>query len=282
MPGKYFSSLYQISDMNDLFSLSGKTAIVTGACGLIGTKHCEALAAAGANVVAADMNAETCAAVAAKLGPQHMGIGFDVTNEEAVKKAKDEILARYGSIDVLVNNAAINDMFENPAMAAEQSRFENYPIGMFRKSLEVNVTGVFLCSQVFGSVMAQQGKGSIINVASTYGMVGPDQSIYVNREGKQVFYKSAAYPATKGAVINFTRFLSAYWGNKGVRVNTLSPGGVENGQEEWFIENYSAKTALGRMARSNDYMGAVVFLASDASQYMTGANLVVDGGWTAM
>lgn len=268
--------------MNDLFSLKGKTAIVTGACGLIGTKHCEALAAAGANVVVADMNSEACERIAASLGTQHMGLAFDVTDEEAVKKAKDTVLARYGSIDVLVNNAAINDMFENPALAAEQSKFEHYPVNMFRKSLEVNVTGVFLCSQVFGTVMAEQGKGSIINVASTYGIVGPDQSIYINREGKQAFYKSAAYPATKGAVINFTRFLAAYWGNKGVRVNTLSPGGVENGQDEWFIENYSAKTVLGRMAQPMDYMGAVVFLASDASAYMSGANLVVDGGWTAM
>jgi len=265
-----------------MFSLKGKTAIVTGACGLIGKKHCEALAIAGAKVVVADINQDACEKFTSTLEGDHLAIGFDVTNENAVKNSCAKILAKYGSIDVLVNNAAINDMFENPALAAEQSKFENYPVDMFRNSLEVNVTGVFLCSQVFGKVMADKGKGSIINVASTYGMVGPDQSIYINPEGKQAFYKSAAYPATKGAIINFTRFLAAYWGNKGVRVNTLSPGGVENGQDEWFIKNYSAKTVLGRMAQPDDYMGAIVFLASDESSYMSGANLAVDGGWTAM
>lgn len=265
-----------------MFRLDGKVAIVTGACGLIGKNHCRALAEAGANVVVADINEVACREFALSLGEQHMGIGIDVTNEQQLVDARDAILARYGRIDVLVNNAAINDMFENPALAAEQSRFEHYPTDMFRKSLEVNVTGVFLCSRVFGIPMAEQGSGSIINVASTYGMVGPDQSIYINDEGKQIFYKSAAYPATKGAVINFTRFLAAYWGHKGVRVNTLTPGGVENGQDEWFIRNYSAKTCLQRMAQPTDYMGAVVFLASDASSYMSGANLVVDGGWTAI
>ena len=265
-----------------MFSLKNKTAIVTGACGLIGKKHCEALSNAGANVVVADINEDACKKVVDGLTGNHLAIAFDVTNESAIKETCAKILAKYPSIDVLVNNAAINDMFENPALAAEQSKFENYPVNMFRKSLEVNVTGVFLCSQIFGKVMADNGKGSIINVASTYGMVGPDQSIYINPEGKQTFYKSAAYPATKGAIINFTRFLASYWGNKGVRVNTLSPGGVENGQDEWFIKNYSTKTALGRMAKPDDYMGAIVFLASDESAYMTGANLVVDGGWTAM
>lgn len=264
------------------FDLEGKVAIVTGAAGLIGGHHCSALADAGAHVIACDLEGSKLEDFVAGWPGEHLAMSLDVTDEDALKAARNSILDRFGHIDILVNNAAINDMFENPAMAAEQSKFENYPVEMFKKSLEVNVTGVFLCAQVFGTPMAKQGSGSIINVASTYGVVGPDQSIYRNREGEQTFFKSAAYPTTKGAVINFTRFLAAYWGESGVRVNTLSPGGVENGQDDWFIENYSAKTALGRMAKPTDYRGAVVFLASDASSYMTGANLIVDGGWTAM
>ncbi len=265
-----------------MFSLDHRTAVVTGALGLLGKKHCEALAMAGAQVVVADIREEAAVAFAADLGTQHMGIGLDVTDPASVTALRDKVMARYGRIDILVNNAAINDMFENPAMAAELSAFENYPLDAFQRSIDVNITGVFLCAQILGKVMADKGKGSIINIASTYGMVGPDQSIYRNEQGEQIFYKSAAYPVTKGAVINFTRFLAAYWGAKGVRVNTLSPGGVTNNQDDFFIHNYSAKTLLGRMARPDDYQGALVYLASDAAAYMTGANLVVDGGWTAI
>jgi len=266
----------------ELFSLQNKTAIVTGACGLLGRHHCAALAEAGANVVAADINEEACKQLAASLGDNHIGVKLDVADPSSVEAAKQAILAKYGRIDVLVNNAAINDMFENPALAGQQSMFENYPLEMWNKSWQVNVSGVFLCSQVFGTVMAQQGSGSIINIASTYGIVAPDQSIYKNAQGEQTFYKSPSYPVTKSAVIGFTKFLASYWGGKGVRVNTLSPGGVENNQDSFFINNYSNKTLLHRMAAPTDYKGAVVFLASDASAYMTGANLVVDGGWTAI
>jgi NAD(P)-dependent dehydrogenase (short-subunit alcohol dehydrogenase family) len=267
--------------LTELFSLKEKVAVVTGALGLIGKHHCHALADAGANVVVCDLNESECAKFASTLSALSLGISVDITNKKSVKDLKSKVISNYGKIDILVNNAALNDKFEDPLAALEESKFENYPVEMFRKSLDVNVTGMFLCSQIIGTEMADKRYGSIINVASTYGIVAPDQSIYKNEKGEQTFYKSAAYPVTKGAVISFTRFLAAYWGDKGVRVNTLSPGGVRDNQEEFFVKNYSAKTPLGRMAQPTDYKGALVFLASDASSYMTGANLVVDGGWTA-
>jgi NAD(P)-dependent dehydrogenase (short-subunit alcohol dehydrogenase family) len=266
----------------ELFSLKDKVSIVTGALGLIGRKHCEALADAGSSVIVADVDEEKAIAFAASLGRDHTGVYLDVTDESSIQDLKNIVTERYDRLDVLVNNAAINDMFENPALAKEYSAFENYPLSAFQQSIDVNITGVFLCSQILGQIMVEQQSGSIINIASTYGIVAPDQNIYKDEFGEQTFYKSAAYPVTKGAVISFTRFLAAYWGNKGIRVNTLSPGGVSNNQDDFFIQNYAAKTLLGRMATSSDYQGALVFLASDASLYMTGANLVVDGGWTAI
>lgn len=265
----------------DLFRLENKVAVVTGAVGLLGKHHSQALSEAGANVIACDLNEEKCIELADQLPTESLGIYLDVTHARSIQNVLDETLKKFGHVDILVNNAAINDMYETPALAAEKSKFENYPLSMWQKSLDVNVTGIFLCSQIIGTQMAKQGTGSIINVASTYGIVAPNQSIYQNPEGKQLFFKSPAYPTTKGAVIAFTKFLATYWGNSGVRVNALSPGGVENGQDEFFISNYSKKTPLGRMAQPTDYKGAIVFLASDASSYMTGANLVVDGGWTA-
>lgn len=267
-------------DVIKSFDLTNKVAVVTGSLGLIGKEHCRALSEAGATVVVTDIDGDKCAEFAATL-PNALAYGADITNKESIEQLRDFILVNVGRIDILVNNAAINDKFENPAAVFELSSFENYPLELWQQSLNVNVTGMFICSQVLGTVMAEQGSGSIINIASTYGIVAPDQSLYKDEQGNQKFFKTAAYPVTKGAVISFTRFLAAYWGEKGVRVNTLSPGGVEAGQDEFFISNYSKKTPLKRMANASDYKGALVFLASDASSYMTGANLVVDGGFTA-
>lgn len=264
----------------NVFSLQGKVAVVTGAAGLLGQQHCRALAEAGASVVACDLDEETCWNLVDELPTPSISVPMDVTSAEDIRTVLEVMLLEFKHVDVLVNNAAVNDKFETPALAAEQSRFENYPLAMWQRSMNVNVTGVYLCSQIIGAPMARQGAGSIINVASTYGVVAPDQSLYRTPDGQQPFYKSPAYPTSKGAVIAFTKYLAAYWGPAGVRVNALSPGGVQNGQSEYFIAQYAAKTPLGRMAQPNDYQGALVFLASDESRYMTGANLVVDGGWT--
>ncbi len=266
--------------MNKLFSLENKVAVVTGALGLLGKNHCVALAEAGASVVICDLNESECMDFAVSLGEKNIGVGVDIINSSSVRKLKNIILEKYGKIDVLINNAALNEKFEDPISAAEITKFENYPQDLWQNSLNVNITGTFLCSQILGTEMAKAGSGSIINIASTYGIVAPDQSLYKSNYGEQKFYKTAAYPVTKGAIISFTRFLAAYWGEKGVRANSLSPGGVENNQEEFFIKKYSERTPLKRMAAITDYNGAIVFLASDASSYMTGANLVVDGGWT--
>ncbi len=263
------------------FSLKDKVALVTGGVGLLGREHCRALYEGGARVVVADIDESAARDFAGTLGERAMGVGLNVADMASAKSAQTRVEQAFGMVNVLVNNAAINDRFESPELALEQSSFEKYPLELWTKMLEVNVTGTFICSQVFGIPMAEAGKGSIINVASTYGVVAPDQGLYLRKNGERMFYKSAGYPATKGAVISFTRFLAAYWGEKGVRVNTLSPGGVENSQDKEFVDNYSVRTPLKRMASPRDYRGALVFLASDASNYMTGANLIVDGGWTA-
>ena len=264
--------------------LEGRVAVVTGALGLLGRHHCHALARAGASLVVTDLDPAGCVGLADELAAAHghpaIGHGADVTVSASVRGLRDTVLDRLGRVDVLVNNAAVNEKVEVPGTGAPLT-FESYPLEEWERSLRVNVTGTFLCCQALGAEMARRGRGSIVNLASTYGIVAPDQSLYRRPDGTQAFFKSAAYPTSKGAVLALTRYLAAYWGRSGVRVNALSPGGVENGQDPHFVARYSERTPLGRMADASDYEGAIVFLASDASSYVTGTNLVVDGGWTA-
>ena len=266
-----------------MFSLDGKVAIVTGATGLLGRQHCHALAEAGGAVVAADLDPRQCDRLAMELRSKYsarsLGCEVDITDPRSVSALRESVLGRYDRINILVNNAAVDDVFRDDGPRPEG--FEDYPLARWQRLVDVNLTGTFLCCQIIGSEMASRGGGSIINIASTYALVAPDQAIYRSRDGAQSFYKSAAYPATKAAVVALTRYLAAYWGKAAVRVNCLCPGGVENGQAQFFVQNYSARTPLGRMAQPHEFRGAVVFLASDESQYMTGASLVVDGGWTA-
>ncbi len=262
--------------------MSDKVSVVTGGLGLLGKEHCQALADAGSHVIVADLDESGCKEFASTLSVPSRGIFLDVTDPDSIFSLAKQVMDEFRRIDVLVNNAGINDMVEDPALSLEESRFETYPLRMWKKIMEVNVTGVFLCSQIIGRQMIAQGHGSIINIASTYGIVAPDQSLYRDPEGVQRFYKSPAYPASKGSVIAFTKYLAAYCGHAGVRVNALSPGGVANGQDTFFRSNYARRTPLCRMASRQDFRGALVFLASDASRYMTGVNLVVDGGWTVL
>jgi NAD(P)-dependent dehydrogenase (short-subunit alcohol dehydrogenase family) len=269
-----------VTAIDPRFSLQGRVAVVTGATGLLGRAHCAALGGAGAMVVATDLSQDACTALARNLPGEALGIEADVTSPESLVRLCDAVLARFDRIDVLVNNAALNEKVED-GDAGVSGAFETLSLNAWKRALDVNLTGVFLCCQVLGGAMAKRRTGSIVNVASTYGVVAPDQRLYRRPDGTQSFFKSAAYPTTKSGVLGLTRYLAAYWGNADVRVNALSPGGVENGQDGYFVEQYSARTPLGRMARPDEYGGALVFLASEASSYMTGANLVVDGGFTA-
>lgn len=266
------------------FRLDGQVAVVTGAAGLLGRQHVAALTDAGAAVIAVDRERPRLAKLAESSGDKAGGVvpfAGDVTDPVSMEQLRRYVIERFGQVDVLVNSAAIDDKVEAPELGPGPVRLEHYPLAQWRRVMDTNVTGVFVPCQVFGYEMANRGGGSIINLASTYGLVAPDPALYARPDGSRPFVKSPAYPASKGAVVALTRYLAAYWGSNGIRVNALAPGGVENGQESYFVVNYSRRTPLGRMAAPDDYRGALVFLASDASRYMTGATLVVDGGFTA-
>ncbi len=267
----------------DKFSLGGKTALITGGGGLLGKQFTLALAQAGARVIVADINfdiAQEQAEVIRSEGFTAQALLVDVSDPASVKSLINESLAAFGSIDVLINNAALDPKFEPQHMQAPtDNAFESYPLQAWNDSLRVNLTGLFLVSQEVVVPMLAQQRGVIINICSTYGLVAPDQRLY-DMPGKPRKFKPVDYAVTKAGVLGMTHYLAAYYAGQNIRVNALSPGGVFNQHDEDFVKNYSARTILGRMADLDEMNAAILFLASDASSYMTGANLVVDGGWT--
>jgi NAD(P)-dependent dehydrogenase (short-subunit alcohol dehydrogenase family) len=272
--------------IQEKFDLKGHVAIVTGGGGQLGTEFCKTLAEAGAGVIVADLlldHAARTADLLTGLGYDCMPFELDVTSVESTRDTVAEALKRFGRLDILVNCAALDPKFDPDAATRgiAPGAFENYPLEQWNDALNVNLTGIFLMTQASVQPMIEQGKkGSIINICSTYGLNGPDQRIYI-KEGKRVAFKPVYYTVTKAGVMGFTKYLAAYYAGTEIRVNALTPGGVYNNHEEYFVRNYSAKTIMGRMAKKDEMNGALLFLASDASSYMTGNNVIVDGGWTA-
>jgi len=257
----------------DLFSLGGRVAVVTGGVGQLGTEIARGLADQGARVAVFDIAAEDG-------GDEIRTYGVDVTDRAAIERATDEVTKQWDVPHVLVNAAALDSPPDAPA--EEVGPFEDYPSESFDQVMAVNVKGTLQCCQVIGARMATAGRGSIVNVSSIYGMLSPVQQLYDfrRREG-DAFFKPVAYSVSKSALYNLTRYLATYWARSGVRVNTLTLAGVWNDQPPEFVEAYTERMPLGRLANADEVVGPVVFLASDASSYVTGANVVVDGGWSA-
>lgn len=270
--------------MKNLFSLRGRIAVVTGGMGQLGAQYAAALADQGARVAVFDLpdSPGKGAGMLAKYFKSGKAKRFevDITNRKDLSVAVARLVKGWGCPDVLVNNAGVDSPPDAPA--DEVGPFESYPEKSFDHVMDVNVKGTYLCCQIIGKQMALAGRGSIINISSIYGMLSPCQDIYEFRRKKgAVFFKPVAYSVSKSAIYNLTRYLATYWAKKGVRVNTLTLSGVFNNQPDEFLGAYCARMPMGRMARPDEMNGAVVFLASAASSYVTGANLVVDGGWSA-
>lgn len=270
--------------MKNLFDLTGKVIVVTGGLGQLGRQFTLALLDSGAKVAVLDVT-EDDDRLRASYGEQRdnqnlMFVAADVRQRDPLEYALQRITDRWGTPHGLINNAAIDSPPDAPP--EDNGAFETFSEQSWDKVMAVNVKGVFLCCQVIGGAMAQAGRGSIINIASIYGIVSPDQRIYeYRRQNGAEFYKPVAYSVSKSAILNLTRYLATYWAGKNIRANTLTFAGVFNRQDPRFLESYCAKVPLGRMANEDEYNGAVIYLLSDASSYMTGSNLVIDGGFTA-
>lgn len=269
-----------------LFDLSGRVAVLTGGAGLLGRQYLRTLLHAGARVLVADIDGDAAAREAAAgmadAGGEAMGLKVDVARQKDVSAMIDSALTRWGRLDILINNAAIDPKADGRTNGGLSGAFEDFPLPLWQNALDVNLTGAFLSAQAAGRVMVRAGGGVIVNISSTYGLVAPDQRLYKHDgEDGQRQFKPASYAVTKAAIAHLTRYLAAYWGPSGIRVNTLTPHGILNGHHAEFVRRYNCRTPLGRMARLDEMNGPLLFLVSDASSYMTGANLVVDGGWTA-
>jgi NAD(P)-dependent dehydrogenase (short-subunit alcohol dehydrogenase family) len=274
--------------VRELFDLTGRVAIVTGGAGLLGYHHGAILADAGAHIVLLDLAAANPALRANQLqlahGPECLGLAVDITSEPQLLSACDAIRAKFGRVDILINNAANNPKVEaDPAGEPKQwSRLENFPLDVWNADIAVGLTGAFLCSRIFGQEMVKRNAGVIVNVASDLAVVAPDQRLY-RVDGlpeKQQPVKPVTYSVVKTALLGLTRYLATYWSSANIRVNAISPGGVFNDPPEVFLSRLKQLIPMGRMANRDEYQGAILFLCSDASSYMTGANLVVDGGRT--
>ena len=268
------------------YDLTGRTALVTGAGGLLGRQHTTALVDAGARVVVTDIGPSQCEAAIAAVraiapGADLVPVTIDVTSQESVQAAAFDLASRGISIDILVNNAAIDPKVTSTPGVMHSSRFEAFPVPQWQMEIAVGLTGAMLCSQVFGGAMAKRGRGVILNIASDLGVIAPDQRLYrqpnIARSEEQPV-KPVTYSVIKHGLIGLTKYLATYWADRGVRVNAISPGGVFNNQDPAFVEKLTRLIPMGRMARVDEYCAAIQFLCSDASSYMTGQNMVIDGG----
>ena len=272
----------KIMVIDPLFDVSQETVIITGVSGQIGYQYALAFLDRGSQVVGLDI--KLCAGtefLISKYPTKFCFINASVSNKKSLEEVRIDVVKRFGNPTVLINNAAIDSP---PSSASvENGPFEDYPEESWDKVIEVNLKGVYLCCQVFGAAMVIGGVGSIINISSIYGIVSPDQNIYnYRRKSGAVFFKPVAYSASKSGILNLTRYLAVYWAKSNIRVNSLTIAGVFNDQESEFLKAYCGRIPVGRMANVDEYNGSVLYLASSASRYMTGANLVVDGGWTAI
>jgi NAD(P)-dependent dehydrogenase (short-subunit alcohol dehydrogenase family) len=268
------------------FELTGRVAIITGGAGMLGVRYADAIAEMGGIPVLADRdiaNAEKSASeLAAKYSGKSLGVEVDITNEAAVQTMVQKVMDEFGRIDILINNAAMTVKGGGGSFDNYFAAYEEYPRELFDMAMQINLTGAFLVTQAVGKVMVNQQSGVIVNVSSDVGTISPDHRLYkgMTYAGKP-FNTPIAYSMSKAALLAMTRYLATYWADKGIRVNSISPAGVFDDHEADFVEKFSTLLPMARMAHKDEYKSAMLFLCSDASSFMTGANLAIDGGRTA-